>query len=75
MAKAGCREASLGFESGCDDIVREMNKHFLSKEVREAARMLADHGIQTMGFLMLGGPGETRETVAKAVKIHRTWVM
>jgi radical SAM superfamily enzyme YgiQ (UPF0313 family) len=67
MAKAGCREVSLGFESGCDDILKEMNKHFLSKDVREAARKLSDHGIHTMGFLMLGGPGETKDTVEETL--------
>jgi len=67
MAKAGCREVSLGFESGCDDILKEMNKHFLSKDVREAARMLSDEGIHTMGFLMLGGPGETRGTAEETL--------
>jgi radical SAM superfamily enzyme YgiQ (UPF0313 family) len=67
MAKAGCREVSLGFESGCDDILEEMNKQFRSKDVRDAARMLADHGIHTMGFLMLGGPGETRDTVEETL--------
>ena len=67
MAKAGCREVSLGFESGCDDILKEMNKRFLSKEVREAAGMLSDHGIHTMGFLLLGGPGETRDTVEETL--------
>ena len=67
MAAAGCREVSLGFESGCDDILKEMNKHFLSKDVREAAGVLSDHGIHTMGFLMLGGPGETRDTVEETL--------
>jgi radical SAM superfamily enzyme YgiQ (UPF0313 family) len=67
MAKSGCREVSLGFESGCDDILKEMNKHFMSKDVREAARMLSDHGIHIMGFLMLGGPGETRDTVEETL--------
>jgi radical SAM superfamily enzyme YgiQ (UPF0313 family) len=67
MAEAGCREVSLGFESGCDDILKEMNKHFLSKDVREAARMLSDHGIHTMGFLLLGGPGESRSTVEETL--------
>jgi len=72
MAKAGCREVSLGFESGCDDILKEMNKHFLSKDVREAARLLADQGIRTMGFLMLGGPGETRDTVEETLAFVNT---
>lgn len=72
MAKSGCREVSLGFESGCDDILKEMNKHFLSKDVRETARLLTDHGIHTMGFLMLGGPGETRATVEDTVAFVST---
>lgn len=29
--------------------------------------MLSDHGIHTMGFLLLGGPGETRDTVEKTL--------
>jgi len=72
MAKAGCREVSLGFESGCDFILREMNKHFGSKEVREAAGMLADQGIHTMGFLMLGGPAETRASVEESLAFVST---
>ncbi len=67
MAAAGCREVSLGFESGCDDILKEMNKHFLSRDVREAAGVLSEHGIHAMGFLMLGGPGETRDTVEETL--------
>jgi radical SAM superfamily enzyme YgiQ (UPF0313 family) len=67
IAKAGCREVSLGFESGCDDILKEMNKHFLSKDVREAVRMLSDYGIHTMGFLLLGGPGETMNTIEETL--------
>jgi radical SAM superfamily enzyme YgiQ (UPF0313 family) len=67
MAEAGCGEVSLGFESGCDEILKEMNKHFMSKDVAEAARMLSDHGIHTMGFLLLGGPGETRDTVEETL--------
>jgi radical SAM superfamily enzyme YgiQ (UPF0313 family) len=67
MAKAGCREVSLGFESGCDDILKKMNKHFLSEDVRQAAKMLSDNGIHTMGFLMLGGPGETKDTVEETL--------
>jgi radical SAM superfamily enzyme YgiQ (UPF0313 family) len=67
IAKAGCREVSLGFESGCDEILNALNKHFRAKDVREAARMLSDCGIHTMGFLMLGGPGETRDSVEESL--------
>lgn len=67
MAKAGCTEVSLGFESGSDEILREMNKHFKAQDVRDASTMLSDHNISAMGFLMLGGPGETRRSVEQSL--------
>ncbi len=67
MAAAGCKEVALGFESGCEIILREMNKTFKLEQVRQASAMLADHGIFQMGFLLLGGPGETRESVLESL--------
>ena len=66
MARAGCKEVSLGFESGCERILRSINKKFTPHEVRETSEMLANHGIRRMGFLLLGGPGETRESVEES---------
>ena len=66
MAAAGCRQVSLGFESGSRRMLRSLNKHFGPEEVERAARVLSDHGIRTMGFLLLGGPGETRESVEES---------
>jgi radical SAM superfamily enzyme YgiQ (UPF0313 family) len=67
MSKAGCREVSLGFESGCETVLRAMNKHFGVEKIREASRLLAESGIRRMGFLMLGGPGETRDSVEESL--------
>jgi radical SAM superfamily enzyme YgiQ (UPF0313 family) len=67
MAKAGCKEVSLGLESGCDEILRGMNKHFEAQDVRDACTMLSDHDISAMGFLMLGGPGETQRSAEQSL--------
>jgi radical SAM superfamily enzyme YgiQ (UPF0313 family) len=67
MARAGCQEISLGFESGCEQILYAMNKKFTSQEVQATAEAFARFGIRQMGFLMLGGPGETRETVLESL--------
>lgn len=67
MAKAGCDEVSLGSESGSPDILRIMNKKFLPKDVRRISERFKKNGIRQMGFLLLGGPGETRETVEESV--------
>jgi len=67
MARAGCVEVSLGFESGSAAVLREMNKRFTPDDVHDASEMLAARGIRRMGFLLLGGPGETRATVEESV--------
>ena len=63
MARAGCREVSLGFESGFQPLLDAMHKRFRTADIRDASRRLADHGIRRTGFLLLGGPGETRASV------------
>lgn len=67
MAEAGCVEVSLGFESGNDSVLAAMNKRFDARQVRSASRLLASHGIRRNGFLLLGGPGETRESVVESL--------
>ena len=65
MAEAGCVEVSLGFESGCPDILRNLNKKYSVGQVRESSDLLREYGIRRMGFLLLGGPGETRRSVQR----------
>jgi radical SAM superfamily enzyme YgiQ (UPF0313 family) len=67
MARAGCREVSLGFESGYQPMLNAMGKRFQTEDIRKASRLLAGQGIRRMGFLLLGGPGETRESVAESL--------
>jgi len=67
MAEAGCVEVSLGFESGSAAVLREMNKRFTPADVRATSELLAAHAIRRIGFLLLGGPGETRETVEESL--------
>jgi radical SAM superfamily enzyme YgiQ (UPF0313 family) len=67
MAKAGCHEVSLGFESGSDCVLTRFHKKFRAEEVRTIAAIFRDAGIRRTGFLMLGGPGETRATVEEGL--------
>lgn len=68
MVKAGCREVSLGFESGSEPVLQALNKQFNSQEVYQITEILGDHGIHRMGFLLLGGPGETKESVEESLQ-------
>lgn len=67
LARAGCIEAGLGFESGSIPILRNMNKRFSPQDVVETSELLKAEGIWRMGFLLLGGPGETRDTAEESL--------
>ena len=67
MAAAGCVEVSLGFESGSAEILRRLNKRFVPDDVCLISEMLHAHHIRRTGFLLLGGPGENRETVSESL--------
>ena len=67
MARAGCKEVSLGFEGGFEPILRIMNKKFNPDSIRRTSEMLRAGGIRQLGFLMLGGPGETRESAEQSL--------
>jgi radical SAM superfamily enzyme YgiQ (UPF0313 family) len=67
MARAGCTEVSLGFESANREVLNGMRKRFEAQDVRHTSRLLADCGIRRMGFLLLGGPDETRRSVSESL--------
>jgi radical SAM superfamily enzyme YgiQ (UPF0313 family) len=67
MVRAGCTEVALGFESGSEQMLKSLNKRFTPEDVRRTCDMLADHGIFQTGFLLLGGPGETKTSVEESV--------
>jgi radical SAM superfamily enzyme YgiQ (UPF0313 family) len=67
MAEAGCKQVSLGFESGSEAMLPQLNKRFTCAEVRTISDGFARVGIKREGFLLLGGPGETRETVEESL--------
>jgi len=67
MAAAGCKQISLGFESGSEKMLKSLNKQFTLEEVRLMSSLFDHHGIERMGFLLLGGPGETRKSVEESL--------
>jgi radical SAM superfamily enzyme YgiQ (UPF0313 family) len=67
MARAGCDQVSMGFESGSERILKNMNKRFTPGEVRRISEMFSEQGIRQMGFLLLGSPGETKESVEESL--------
>ena len=67
MARAGCVEVALGFESGSPAILKSMRKRFSPYDVRQAAELFKKHSIKLNGYMLLGGPGETCDTVLESL--------
>jgi radical SAM superfamily enzyme YgiQ (UPF0313 family) len=67
MRRAGCRQISFGFESGSDQMLRSLHKRFDQEEISAASKLFAEAGIERMGFLLLGGPGETKESIEESL--------
>jgi radical SAM superfamily enzyme YgiQ (UPF0313 family) len=67
MARAGCTQLNLGFESGSEPVLQLLNKKFKPAGVAEISAIFAAAGIKRNGFLMLGAPGETRQTVEESL--------
>lgn len=63
LKQAGCRQIAFGIESGNDTILSNINKRFDVATAREALTRVKAHGIGTVGFFMLGAPGETVATL------------
>lgn len=63
MKAAGFRDVDLGAESLCDATLEGLGKRFRKESVLRAADLLHTRGIPVMWYLLVGGPGETGETL------------
>jgi radical SAM superfamily enzyme YgiQ (UPF0313 family) len=64
LAESGCAILRPGIETGDDDIrQRVYKKSTTTAQIREVVRLCRKHGIALTAFYMLGGPGESRETM------------
>jgi len=63
LAETGCVEVGFGSESGSQKILDMVKKGTTVEQNYEFIRMMKERGIRVKTFLMLGLPGETRDTI------------
>jgi len=68
MKKSGPGRVYLGIESGVQEMLDKVNKGINIEQIRNAIDMTKAHGIKTLGFIMTGLPGETRQSLNQSVK-------
>jgi hopanoid biosynthesis associated radical SAM protein HpnJ len=67
MADAGCRLFIVGFESGNDQILKNIRKGISAKRSLEFVRNCKKVGIKVHADFIIGLPGETRETIKETI--------
>lgn len=72
MKKAGCTRIYFGIESGVQEILDRVNKRITLNKIRETIELTKYLGIHTLGFFLVGAPGETRETFRQTLKFAKT---
>ena len=69
MAKAGCDEICFGVESGCQRIRDSIKKKVTTEQCENAIKWAKEAGIFVTVSVILGYPGETKETLRKALTL------
>jgi len=72
MKRAGFCSLVITPDSASETMLKNLRKGFGVAEVREAAELAREAGIQCSWFFLLGGPGETKETVEETVSFVET---
>ena len=65
MRRAGCWQIAYGIESGSQRVLDTVKREVRIPRMRETLRMTQAAGIRTRGYLMIGHPTETLESLAE----------
>ena len=71
MAEAGCDEICFGVESGCQRIRDSLKKRVTTKQCENAVKWAKEAGIFVTVSVILGYPGETKETLQESLDFVR----
>jgi radical SAM superfamily enzyme YgiQ (UPF0313 family) len=69
MRRAGCVGVNFGADSGDDGMLAALGRDFRAADLWETARACRQAGLVFMYDLLLGGPGETRESLARTIEL------
>ncbi|MEI2690577.1 MAG: radical SAM protein [Anaerolineae bacterium] len=67
LKEAGLLRTAFGVETGNPDMIKAIDKHVDHDTIRQAFKNCKEVGLQTIGFFIIGLPGDTRETMQDTI--------
>ena len=71
MRRAGCVGINFGVDSGDEDMLKHLRRDYPPEAIANAIRACKDEGIVVMLDLLLGAPGESRESLVRSIEFMR----
>ena len=68
MKDAGCRLLDVGYESGSDEILKNIKKGITTSDSRKFTKDAKRAGLMILADFIFGMPGETKETAEQTIK-------
>lgn len=71
LRRAGCRGIDFGADSGSERMLRALGRSFGPEHIRRAVAACRAQGIAVMLDLLIGAPGESRESARQSIEMAR----
>lgn len=71
MSEAGCARVKLGFESGSDRILTQIQKDETKDDMRRGVKLLKEAGVPFTAYFMTGFPGETDDDLKQTIEFAK----
>jgi len=71
MKDAGCRLLDVGYESGNDQLLKNMKKKITTAESRQFTKDAKKAGLMILADFILGMPGETKATAEQTIRFAK----
>ncbi len=68
MKQAGCKRVAFGVETGDEEILESIDKRVTHDQIRAAFKNAKKIGLETVGFFIIGLPGDNEQTMEKTIR-------
>jgi radical SAM superfamily enzyme YgiQ (UPF0313 family) len=71
MREAGCAGINFGVDNGDEEMLKRLGRSFTTLDILNASAWSQEAGMAVMFDLLLGSPGETRESIIRTIDLMR----